>query len=281
MQRDIAERMIPHRIWAAARGAADAGKNFWGRLRRSGWVSARAYAHYVLINAWLRLRNRLARQPHVECPCCGWRGHEFRTIDCGTFTVPSAECPHCRAHERHRMLHIYLLRACPTFMRLSGVALHFAPEPQVGVLIARNPRLKCLHTDYALHMIRAHRGTAFQCDMQHLALADNAVHAIFCLHVLEHVPDDRRGIAELRRVLHPDGAAYIMVPFMMDWEKTVEFGRPDPEIYDHYRGYSPLDFEERLATFSYERITPKDFLEPEEIRRYRIPPSQVIFRCVK
>lgn len=265
-------------VW---RRTTDAAAIFIRRLRRSGWISARTYAKYVIVNAWLRLRNRMARRPRVECPCCGWRGYEFRAIDCGTFTVPAAECPHCKAHERHRMLHIYLMRACPDFMELAGFALHFAPEPQVSALIRRNAQLQCIHTDYAQDMIRPHRGTAFQSDMQHLSLADNAVAAIFCLHVLEHVPNDRLGLDELRRALCPGGIAYIMVPFMMDWKKTIEFGKPDPEIYDHYRGYSPLDFEARLASFTYDRIDPKDFLSPAEIRRFRIPPSQVIFRCVK
>jgi len=269
------------RVADVARGMARAGKILLHRLRRSGVVSARAYARYVVANAYLRVRSRLARRPRVACPCCGWRGYEFRTIDCGTFTVPGAECPHCRGHERHRMLHIYLTRHCPVFRHITGAALHFAPEEHVSAILRDRPGLRAIHTDYAIEMIRHHRGTAFQSDMQHLALADDSVSVIFCLHVLEHVPDDRRGLAELRRVLRPGGAAYIMVPFMMGWEKSVEFGAPDPEIYDHYRGYSPLDFEERLEVFSYERIDPKDFLSPEEIDRYRIPRSQVIFRCTK
>jgi SAM-dependent methyltransferase len=105
---------------------------------------------------------------------------------------------------------------------------------------------------------------------------------LFCLHVLEHVPNDRMGISEMYRILKPGAVAYIMVPFMMGWKKTKEFGAPDPAIFDHVRGYAPNDFSDRLAPFDYEAIAAPAFLSPEEILRFRIPPdSQVIYRCLK
>ena len=164
---------------------------------------------------------------------------------------------------------------------MRGAVLHFAPETHIRDLILRNTNLFCVSTDYAAHVIRGVPGPKIQTDMQRIALRDDAVDVLFCLHVLEHVPDDRKGVAELRRVIKPDGVAYVMVPFMMGWKATVEFGRPDPAIFDHVRGYSPNDLDERLAPFSYEKIAPASFLTDEEIRRYRIPDSQVIYRCAK
>jgi len=252
------------------------------RLEARRWRSARVYACWALTNAWIKLRNRLTRAPQVACPCCGWEGYDFLTIDCGTFTVPHAECPHCKAHERHRMLHLYLNRCDRAFFSVDGRVLHFAPEAHVRSLLLTNPHLRVISADYALYMTQRFPGPALQTDMQHLALGDATCELIFCLHVLEHVPDDRRGIAELHRVLKPGGVAYVMVPFMMGWPKTVEFGKPDPAIYDHVRGYSPDDFDERLAPFLHERVMPGDFVSPEELRRYRIPhDSQVIYRCTK
>lgn len=257
-------------------------QGFGGRLGTGGWKSGRVYLKWAATGAWVKLNNRLAGRPRVECPCCGWQGHEFLTIDCGTFTVPAAECPHCHGQERHRMLHLYLERSHPGFFTMEGRVLHFAPERHVRDIIVRNPGLQCVSTDYANYMTKRFPGPAVQTDMQHLGLANNSFELMFCLHVLEHVPDDRLGIAELRRVLKPGGVAYIMVPFMMGWEKTIEFGAPDPDIFDHVRGYSPDDFDSRLAPFNAEKIMPGDFLTAEEVRRYRIPKdSQVIYRCLK
>jgi SAM-dependent methyltransferase len=119
-------------------------------------------------------------------------------------------------------------------------------------------------------------------DLQRLAIADNTFDFVFCLHVLEHVADDRQGITEMWRILKPGGVAYLMVPFMLGWEKTVEFGKPDPMMFDHVRGYSPNDFHDRLKPFRYEEIFPENFLTPDEVQQYRIPrDSQVIYRCEK
>ena len=117
--------------------------------------------------------------------------------------------------------------------------------------------------------------------MQCLGVANDAFDLLFCLHVLEHVPDDRKGLAELYRILKPGGTAYVMVPFMMGWEKTREFGAPDPDVFEHVRGYATNDFKARLSPFQFEEIKADSFLTPDEIRRYRIPDSQVIYRCTK
>ena len=180
------------------------------------------------------------------------------------------------------MLHLYLRRHAPEFLSTARRVLHFAPERQVGDMIRINPQLRTVHTDYSVDAIRHCRGTGVQADMQQLPFADDSMDWMFCLHVLEHVPDDRRGIAELHRVLKPGGTAFIMVPFMMGWEETVEFDEPDPNQFDHVRGYSPNDFDVRLTPFAYDKVMPLSFLSQDEIRRFRIPhDSQVIYCCTK
>jgi len=255
---------------------------FADRLRTTGWRSSWCYLVWRL-NEWhVRRRNSSQRAIRVECPCCGWTGYDFLMLDCGTFLVPCVICPQCGGHERHRLLHLYLQRCEPGFFNRSGTVLHFAPEPHVRRLVDVGNRLRCFSTDYAWHAIKDHPGHAFQADMQRLPIRDASFDIVFCLHVLEHVPDDRRGIAELYRILKPDGDAIIMVPFMMEWEKTVEFDAPDPVIWDHVRGYAPHDFSDRLSPFRFTEIKAPDFLSTDEIRRFRIPPdSQVIFRCRK
>ncbi len=255
-------------------------REFASRRRNHGWANARTYARCGLTNYYLRQRRKLARMPRVECPICSWTGFDFLMYNCGSFAVPHVECPHCHSQERHRMLFLYLKRERPDFFTDPGLVLHFAPEHHVRQLINANPQFRCLSTDYAWHMVAPRAGKAIQADMQYFPAKTGSFDLIFCLHVLEHVPDNRKGIAELARILKPGGTAYIIVPFMLGLPKTVEFGKPDPTIFDHYRAYSSADFRERLEPFDYEEVYPLDFLSQEEIARYRIPhDSQVIFRC--
>jgi SAM-dependent methyltransferase len=157
--------------------------------------------------------------------------------------------------------------------------LNFAPEGLVDHFMPQNPALRLLDTDIASTRFKGRPYPAVQANMQRLPFADKSMRAIVCLHVLEHLPDDRAGIAELHRVLRDDGEAVIMVPFMMDQTETEEYGRAMPDWFDHYRGYSPLDFKDRLKIFDCEEILPETFLTPEECARYGIPPSQVIYLC--
>jgi SAM-dependent methyltransferase len=61
-----------------------------------------------------------------------------------------------------------------------------------------------------------------QCqDVQHLTYADASFDVCTSTEVFEHVPDDRRGFAELHRVLAPGGHLLLTVP-LSDRDTTVE-----------------------------------------------------------
>ncbi len=76
---------------------------------------------------------------------------------------------------------------------------------------------------------------------------------VLCSHVLEHVDDDHRALAEIARVLCPGGTALLLVPIDKSRAETYE----DPTItsprerekafrqYDHVRLYG-LDFTDRV-----------------------------------
>jgi ubiquinone/menaquinone biosynthesis C-methylase UbiE len=83
---------------------------------------------------------------------------------------------------------------------------------------------------------KAHASTPsarlLQADVCDLPLADDSVDAIVSANLLEHVPDDRGALKEIRRVLRPGAPAVIVVP-------------AGPGAYDYYDRF--LGHERRYA----------------------------------
>jgi len=74
-----------------------------------------------------------------------------------------------------------------------------------------------------------------------LPYADETFDVILALDVLEHVRDERAGIAEIKRVLKPGGTAVIFVPaFGFLWSRTDEFG-------EHFRRYTLPEIRAKLG----------------------------------
>lgn len=260
---------------------------FFSRWWYKGFGSACIFVRVAMLNFRISQANQLsARFPslrRVECPCCGWQGYDFYADDTIKFWLPSVFCPNCVSHERQRMLHLYIHRHDPGLLTAEGRMLHFAAEPAVRKLFASNPRLTYISTEYDMPTarIRCEHGTEFLTDIQKMGAMSNAFDIVFCLHVLEHVRKDRDAIREILRVLKPGGVAYIMVPFDMTLDVTEEWEIPDPDIHYHIWAYATNDFKHRLDIFNFEEIKPDTFLTAEERVRYRIPPKEIIYRCVK
>lgn len=132
--------------------------------------------------------------------------------------------------------------------------LHVAPEPQTARFLQERS------TSYLSIDIRP--GLAMrQEDLTSLTFPDASFSLVFCSHVLEHIPDDRAAIREMRRVLEPSGVLMVLVP--LRGQVTDEEVVDDPEerfrrygLADHVRYYG-LDVIDRLeASFAVEhRVT--------------------------
>jgi SAM-dependent methyltransferase len=140
----------------------------------------------------------------VICNICRWQGDAFR----GGAHVEFSLCPGCGSNGRDRFVH---------WCFASRVELH----PALRV-IECSPRLggryrEAMSTwffyrtsDYDL---RAHTGN-LRLDLQAIDLPDACVDVLVCAHVLEHVPDTDRALAELRRVIAPQGHLLLQVPVL-------------------------------------------------------------------
>ncbi len=251
------------------------------RARHNGAASAWTCARTHAANALLLAMAKFHRAPRVWCPCCGWAGYAFRAVDAEACVLYNSECPQCVSHERHRMTHLFLTARPPAFLKDGKRVLHFAPERHLRGFLDGPGALRCVSADLAPEKLRLVGGPAFRTDIQCLPLPDATWDGLVCIHVLEHVDDDRRAVDELRRILKPGGQALIMVPFGMHLERTAEYGRGHEIMFGHVRDYSPRDFSERLGGFHFEEIRPSALFTREEQRRYGIPDSEIIYLCTK
>ncbi len=225
------------------------------------------------------------RGRRVVCPCCDRSFDRFRAHR----ARPQAKCPRCGSLERHRLLWLYLERT--TDLRSAPLSvLHFAPEYFVQRRFRALPNLRYVSADIdsPIAMDRV--------DITRMPYGDAAFDLVLCSHVLEHVDDDRKAIAEIERVLRPGARAILMSPIDYSRPVTLE----DPTISspaerervfgqaDHVRLYG-RDFPERVADAGFEvEVVPylervaEDVVERYGLRRDEdLFGEEVIYLCRK
>ena len=155
------------------------------------------------------------------------------------------ECPICGSRPRHRTTWIYLNERTNLFDGNPKRMLHVAPEPSISSLVRQVDYIDYLSGD--LDPSRA----MVRMDVTDIQYPNDSFDVIYCSHVLEHVPADRKGMREFYRVLKPGGWAILAVPILR--EKTFE----DPTVtspeerarvfgqFDHVRAYGN-DLKDRL-----------------------------------
>lgn len=201
----------------------------------------------------------------------------------GEVQRPNALSPSSHSLERHRLLWLYLKRETDFFEKKRKL-LHVAPE-QCFLGIFR----KMKNLDYVTADIESPIAD-IKLDVQEMPFEDASFDMVLCNHVLEHVPDDRKAIREIRRVLKKDGFAIMQVPQRFDWKKTLE----DPSItdraererlfgqYDHLRMYG-MDYPERLQEegFKVEVYDIADKIGEDLFERYALPKGEMLYICRK
>jgi SAM-dependent methyltransferase len=203
-----------------------------------------------------------------QCPVCGvglrafrpmwksyWRGvekfapiHPATAIE--TLNLAAFTCPRCDAYDRGRLTMLYLEQVFRTFDRDRIYRLvEFAPDDALHKKLKRYPFIAYRSADLTRKDVDEFVDlTAMD------GYADDSVDILLCSHVLEHIPDDRKAMREICRVLKPDGFAIILVPLVIGVDETHE----DPSMNtdalrwkyfgmaDHVRQYGKRDFIDRL-----------------------------------
>jgi SAM-dependent methyltransferase len=123
--------------------------------------------------------------------------------------------------------------------------------PVVGLDLAVDPRWK----RPGVHLVRA--------DARALPFRDQAFEALYCYHVLEHVPGPEAAVAEARRILAPGGFAFFGTP---NRSRLVGYAGGRATAWEKLR-WNAADYWQRLTgRWSNERGAHAGFSEPELAR---------------
>ena len=229
----------------------------------------------LLRRAVRQLKVRIRRVGATEyCPLCEG---SYRFLPWGLIRRERARCPGCDSLERHRLMWLWL--------EASGVLdrpvriLHFAPEPCVSRKLTAMPDVEYVSAD-SMASDYATPGQ-FNMDITNIRFPDESFDIVIASHVLEHVPDDRRAMRELRRVARPGGLGLIFVPFDDNRDETFEdwtITSPEGRVRafgqaDHVRVYASRDYKKRLAEAGWEVTEDEWFrsMPDRDRRRYGLP----------
>ena len=235
-----------------------------------------------------------------RCPVCGtglrafrpmwksyWRDvevyqpiHPAESME--TLNLEAFTCPCCDAFDRDRLTAIYLENAFASFDRNRTYRLlEFAPGDALYKKLKSLPFIAYRSADLSRKTVDE------RVDMTDMAAyAGGSLDVILCSHILEHIPDDRKAMSELRRVLKPEGFAIVLVPLVVGVDETHEDPSMDtPELRwkyfgmgDHVRQYGKRDFIERLETagLKVEQLGIEHF-GAETFRRAAIAENSVLY----
>ncbi|WNW11171.1 methyltransferase domain-containing protein [Pseudomonas sp. DTU_2021_1001937_2_SI_NGA_ILE_001] len=204
-------------------------------MRTCPVCSCRFPNFYPLSRGHLEITNRLGVFYSIE---------DFETLNLGQYS-----CPECNASDRDRLYALYAMHHMNHPPGQPLRILDIAPAPVLSAFLRSLPNARYRSADLFSPLADD------KVDIMDMNIyADESFDFIVCSHVLEHVRDDARAIAELYRVLAKGGSAILMVPILLTIDTTDEDPdeRSEDERWarfgqdDHVRMYAKHDFVARL-----------------------------------
>ena len=259
---------------------------------------------YITFRRYNKALRRLVKLPAYlgtshSCPVCGvglrafkpmWKsygrnieryGYIHRHAEMETFNLAAMTCPKCDATDRERLMAIYLDEVWPSLPQDKPIRLvDFAPAYPLSQKIKQYPGIAYRSAD----LMR--RDVQDSIDLTNIAYLDESVDVFICSHVLEHIPDDRKAMRELRRILRPGGFGLMLVPLVIGVDETTEEQGETSIEYrwkhfgmgDHVRQYGRRDFVDRLTAsgFKVDQLG-INRLGVEKFRRHGIAENSVLY----
>jgi predicted SAM-dependent methyltransferase len=225
----------------------------------------------ILLKAFREVKNINKKKPDkYHCPVCknevdcflrlsDWffeKMDQYQNVHpiflAETINFLKYSCPSCECSDRDRLYALYLNKF---FSEKTGVKtkykfLDVAPAKSLSLFLRNNQAIDYRSVDLY------NKAADDQADITNLTLyEDNKFDILLCSHVLEHVVEDRKAMAELHRILKLGGFGIIMVPILLSLSEDLEnpewTSEADKWKYygqdDHVRMYSKSGFVNKLT----------------------------------
>lgn len=195
----------------------------------------------------------------------------------------NATCPCCYSFDRERLIYLYLKEKTNVFSERLKM-LHVAPELNLQKVLKARPNIDYVSADLDPKAVMV------QMDITNIQYEKDCFDVIICNHVLEHIPNDRRAMSELYRILKPGGWSILQVPISLSLRETYEDRTVDTPAErerlfgqgDHVRIYAH-DYKERLESvgFAVEVISPSKEFSTAEVQKHALLEGEKIYLCSK
>ncbi|GAB4114374.1 MAG: hypothetical protein Kow00103_08010 [Candidatus Caldatribacteriota bacterium] len=196
-------------------------------------------------------------------------------------------CPRCHSTDRERLIYWYIINKTKILNSSKNIRLlHVAPEKNLQKILKNFSHIKYISGDLSPLM-----NCDIILDITDINFEDNYFDFIICIHVLEHIHDDRKAMSELFRVLQPGGEAILQVPISKNNKETFEdFSITTPEgrekyfgQKDHVRIYGNQDYKNRLESvgFKVDLYDIKKDLSSEDIEKCGFNNEELLYICHK
>lgn len=219
---------------------------------------------------------------NVECPICNHTYKKFLTFG-GRENV---WCPNCKSLERHRLIYLFLKHKM-NFFTSNIKVLHFAAEECLYNMIMNFKNIDYTTADsMASLMDEIGVKPDYIMSVTDIKFDDESFGVVLCNHVLEHVPDDKKAMKEIYRVLKTGGYGILQVPINKNSPITIEGVELSSEkraalfgYADHVRYYG-LDYKDRLEKVGFKVVL--DNLASElNSTRYALCKNEIIYISYK
>jgi SAM-dependent methyltransferase len=158
-------------------------------------------------------------------------------------------CPNCMSTARERLV---ILKIAELDWKKKKI-LHLSPEKNVYHFIKAAAEVTT--ADLLPGFYKTIDGMVQKQDATHFSFVNDYFDIIIANHILEHIPDDKKAMKEIYRVLKPGGKAILQVPYTESMNETLEIpgindAAKQSRLFgqkDHVRIYSLSNYIFRLA----------------------------------
>jgi hypothetical protein len=195
-------------------------------------------------------------------------------------------CPFCGSHDRERHLFMFFDKLKMWDKIRGACVLHFAPERRLRIKIEECSPIKYITAD-----LFPKNKSIEKIDATKIPYKDSTFDILIFNHILEHIPDYRKALQEIYRVLKPNGIAILQTPYSKLLKKNFEdegINTDELRLFfygqeDHVRMFSEKQFIQGLndAGFILEIIKHGDYFSNRDSMYYGVNKHEDLIKVIK